>query len=320
MDITVEERVSLKPKKTGMLCSFVFFVAPLLTLIVTAPDVNALEGSATADVPLATDLTPQTSNSNEREKVQTIVDPISKASKSSQDTDLTASDVNAIDNNARRKLKILEYKKRRVTFQNAMVTTVSGIDGNVSSSTEYDTVPHIGIDPARKLGDIEFYNYIGRSDLASRQYSRTRWKRGLIWGGIGAFLAGLGGALVGVVLLDDNISSSVNGPGPFVSSSSSSSLDSSQTTVLAIGSTVSLIGVGALIAGVSLRNSILSPSKQQSLGGEYNDRLRKEIGITDMDLVSSRANIGLMDRLLSTLSINPVLFPSEGGLAISARF
>jgi len=166
----------------------------------------------------------------------------------------------------------------------------------------------------RPLSYGEFYDRVGRSDLADRYRSRRNVKIGLAVAGGVAFVAGFG-AIIGQFLSNSNSFSScvdgnVFGRGP----QTSCDLQSGNEGYIAGGV---LVGVGfiGVMTGLILPMQPAQPYEAREMADQYNKKLRGELGLDRAPPTPAPTPAAG-----TTLTLAPSVDAKGAGLRLVARF
>ena len=215
-----------------------------------------------------------------------------------------------------------QYEERYVWFEDALV--VGAQTGRVYGTW---TMPYQG-KHKRAIGGAEFYDVLGRPDLSRTYRNRVTARWSVLIGGTVASLAG-------VALVLSNLPSSSIPEDPFQdclfdpdrtrleceamrpSLQPEPQDDSSRATTIGIG--LGVVGVVAMTASVFIKPHPVSAHEARKLADEYNQGLKKDLGLEpDDDGDTSRAP-GPADPGISW-QIAPVVHGHGGGLSVQARF
>jgi hypothetical protein len=192
-----------------------------------------------------------------------------------------------------------EYEERRVGFD--LLPYVSGSDGNVTTSLM--TVPYQG-QYKRPLIGVEFYQVVGREDLAAEYRSRSSRRNVLMGIGIGVIVGG------GLYVL--------SAPRPDVNSSFEefSRQARARDDAVATGMAIGLGGLGLVTIGALTDPNPVDAVEARRLADEYNRRLKAGLGI------SGRAPLepgpeGQAERPRVSFGAGPVPGGAVAGLAVA---
>jgi hypothetical protein len=122
--------------------------------------------------------------------------------------------------------------------------------------------------PGTILDGAAFYEKVGRPDLAERYESILQWKSGLTWGGVAAIVAGV--LTASLTPMDMDLEGGIDSP--------------DRTWVL-VGAGLTVGGITAMVVGALLNPHPVTYREAHRMADDYNDSLRRELGLTVIPLV-----------------------------------
>lgn len=176
-----------------------------------------------------------------------------------------------------------EYEKRVLGFQDyAVVSTETGMRLNTGLDIFQGKYK-------RRVENGEFFELVGRPDLAGAYKSKTRLRHGLMLGGLGLAIATVASGAIMTALDRDNLGLSV--------------------TTGFIGVPVS---IGLVAAGLFTNTQVAPEHEMREMADGYNQRLRTELGLEREPPFTPSP--------VQQVRITPFVGASSAGLALGGRF
>jgi hypothetical protein len=189
-----------------------------------------------------------------------------------------------------------EYEKRKIWFADGGV--INAATGQLVATW---TVPYEG-KYKKPIEGAEFYEKVGRPDLASSYRTRTGWRWGLMIAGYGAVLGGMTyGLAVGL---------SCSKKGEY------GICEERNYSAVYIG--LAIMGAGSIVGFIGqlfINPHPVSAPEARELADKRNQRLREELGITE-----NRRASGSRASPAGVISLSPYVAPGGGGLLLGVSF
>jgi hypothetical protein len=196
-----------------------------------------------------------------------------------------------------------EYETRAILFQDLAVVSVN------TGAVRTWAMPLKG-KYKEPLEGIDFYEYLGRQDLAAQYRSRNMGRWGLVIGGGAVAIAGTYWAATGIGNRTDECKY-------YSSLDNSCLIYKRDTTQATAGAVVAGVGYVAALVGYFLFNPHpVDAPEARRLADEFNEALRAELGLSEEDV--ARAVIPSEPEV--EVAIAPAIGPSGGALALTVAF
>jgi len=188
----------------------------------------------------------------------------------------------------------------------------SGDDDGTSS---YTLQPYVG-KYHQLLDPDQFYEMVGRQDLADSYRFGEHLRTGLL---VGSVVVWLGGGALGVAQMASGSNASQCAGMMVGADACMQQADQDQSNhirdgvLLEVGAAV--VGSGLLVAGLVYDPNPAPASQMRQLADEYNTRLRARLGLPEDD-----DRMGTVMKLLESMQLTPYANPTGGGLSVRGGF